>query len=80
MYGCTLPPPSLLPTHQAYIPLVTVLLAISEQQFFLNYWHNFVLQILVQNIKVRKDTASCSILHYSLVLGFLSPFLINSRA
>ena len=38
---------------QAYIPLVTVLLSISEQQFFLTYWHLFLTQVILPNIKVR---------------------------
>lgn len=39
---------------QAYIPLVTVLLAISEQQFFLNHWSNFLIQIIMHNIRVSQ--------------------------
>lgn len=38
---------------QAYIPLVTVLLSIAEQQFFLNYWGIFLTQIILPNIRVR---------------------------
>jgi len=37
----------------AYIPLVTVLLSIAEQQFFLNYWGIFLTQIILPNIRVR---------------------------
>ena len=41
-------------THtQAYIPLVTVLLAISEQHYFLNHWHGFLMQAVIPSIKVR---------------------------
>jgi len=40
---------------QAYIPLVTVLLAISEQQFFLNHWNNFLMQIIMHNIKASSS-------------------------
>jgi hypothetical protein len=35
-----------------YIPLATVLLAISEQSFFLNNWHLFLVQNLVPSLKV----------------------------
>ena len=35
-----------------YIPLVTVLLAISEQSFFLAHWNTFLSQIIMHNIKV----------------------------
>lgn len=37
---------------QAYIPLVTVLLGISDDTFFLNNWHMFVKDIVLPNIKV----------------------------
>lgn len=37
---------------QAYIPLVTVLLGISDDPFFLNNWHVFVKDILLPSIKV----------------------------
>ncbi len=43
---------------QAYIPLVTVLLAISEQQFFVAHWHNFLVQVLMHNIRVRQSYAN----------------------
>ena len=43
------PPPHL---SQTYIPLATVLLAISEQSFFLNNWHHFVTQNLLPSLKV----------------------------
>ena len=46
-------PPPLSTPSQAYIPLVTVLLSISEQQFFLTYWHLFLTQVILPNIKVR---------------------------
>lgn len=38
---------------QTYIPLATVLLAISEQSFFLNMWHIFLVQNLLPNLRVR---------------------------
>ncbi|CAI8040481.1 Protein furry homolog [Geodia barretti] len=38
-----------------YIPLATVLLAISEQTFFLNNWHLFLVQNLLPSLK-RGDT------------------------
>ena len=40
------------PLSQTYIPLATVLLAISEQTFFLNNWHLFLVQNLLPSLKV----------------------------
>ncbi len=59
------------PTLQAYIPLVTVLLAISEQHFFLNHWYTFLSQVVVPNIRVstymymQQSASTCSGLDYS---------------
>lgn len=38
------------PIPQTYIPLATVLLAISEQTFFLNNWHIFLVQNIVPSL------------------------------
>lgn len=35
---------------QTYIPLATVLLAISEQTFFLNNWHIFLAQNILPSL------------------------------
>ena len=37
---------------QTYIPLATVLLAISEQTLFLNNWHVFLVQNLLPSLRV----------------------------
>ena len=46
---------------QAYIPLVTVLLAISEQQFFLSNWNIFLNQVIMHNIRVSSLSLSLSL-------------------
>ena len=55
----------LCPNHlppQTYIPLATVLLAISEQTFFLNNWHVFLTHSLIPNLRVRSESTTNTIL------------------